>query len=319
MYSDAYSDVTVDTWSAGWDQADVADVLIGSDNAKKYTNFIFAGIEFTSATIDATTMTHFHMDVWTPDNTDAPADFRIKLVDFGADGVWGGGDDVDHQIILDHITMNTGEWVRIDLSLADFTNLTTKGHLAQMVIEGTPNTVWVDNIYFYSAVPTTPAPSPSLGAADVISLHSDAYSDVTVDTWSAGWDQADVADVLVGADNAKLYTNFIFAGIEFTSATIDVTTMTHFHMDVWTPDNTEAPADFRVKLVDFGADGAWGGGDDVDHQIILDHTTMNTGAWVGIEIPLADFTGLITKGHLAQMVIEGTPNTVWVDNVYFHK
>ena len=32
-------------------------------------------------------MTHFHLDLWTPDATV----FKVKLVDFGANGVWGDG------------------------------------------------------------------------------------------------------------------------------------------------------------------------------------------------------------------------------------
>ena len=70
----------------------------------------------------------------------------------------------------------------------------------------------------------------------------------------------------------------------------------------------------------FGANGVWdGGGDDVEHEITLDETTMNTSSWVSVELALSDFTALITKGHLAQLIISGDPNTVYVDNVYFHK
>ncbi|MBS3768156.1 MAG: T9SS type A sorting domain-containing protein [Candidatus Cloacimonetes bacterium] len=34
--------------------------------------------------------------------------------------------------------------------MSDFTNLTTTGHLAQLIISGDPNTVYVDNVYFSS-------------------------------------------------------------------------------------------------------------------------------------------------------------------------
>ena len=45
-------------------------------------------------------MTHFHMDVWTPDVTDGSSAYYIKLIDFGADGVYGGGDDVEHELVF---------------------------------------------------------------------------------------------------------------------------------------------------------------------------------------------------------------------------
>lgn len=322
LYSDAYtSATTIDTWSATWDDADVEDFVIGTDSTKKYTNLTFAGIEFTSSTVDVSAMTHFHMDVWTPDPTAAPSVFKVKLVDFGPDGIFGT-DDTEHELTFDENTMNTGEWVGIDVPLASFTGLTTKAHLAQMIISGNPNTVYVDNIYFYDAgavlVPTSPAPTPTVDAGNVVSLYSDAYTPATtVDTWSAVWDDADVEDYLIGSDNTKKYTNLVFAGIEFTSSTVDASAMTHFHMDVWTPDPTGSPAVFKVKLVDFGADGIWGT-DDVEHELTFDENTMNTGIWTSIDVPLSSFVNLTTTGHLAQLVISGDPNTVWVDNIYFY-
>lgn len=174
------------------------------------------------------------------------------------------------------------------------------------------------NFTYAPATPTVAAPTPTEAETDVISLYSNAYNNVTVDTWSAGWDQADVADVQVVGNDTKLYTNLTFAGIEFISQTIDATQMTHFHMDVWTPDDTSAPSVFKVKLVDFGADGAWSGGDDVEHELVFGEDVMNTSTWVGLDIPLTDFTGLVTTGHLAQMIISGDPNTVYIDNVYFY-
>ncbi|MFY7885362.1 MAG: hypothetical protein ACOVOV_11040, partial [Dolichospermum sp.] len=90
----AYSNVSVDTWSASWDGADVSDVTIGGNDTKLYTNFIFAGVEFTSSMINATNMEKFHIDIWTPDANV----FKVKLVDFGPNGVYGGGDDAEHEL-----------------------------------------------------------------------------------------------------------------------------------------------------------------------------------------------------------------------------
>jgi len=152
----------------------------------------------------------------------------------------------------------------------------------------------------------------------VISLFSNAYSNVPVDTWSAGWDHADVQDARIAGSDVKVYTNLMFAGIEFTNPTIDATTMTHFHMDLWVLSGTY----FRVKLVDFGADGAYGGGDDREHELTFSAAStppLVSGTWVGLEIPLADFVNLTTRGHLAQLILSGDTRTVYVDNVFFHK
>jgi hypothetical protein len=186
--------------------------------------------------------------------------------------------------------------------------------------------IYFDNITFSErlipAGPEQPAPTPLHAASGVISLFSNAYSNVTVNTWSAAWDQAEVSTVQIQGNDAKLYTNLTYAGIEFTAPTIDATEMTHFHMDIWTHDPTAAPAEFSIKLVDFGANGVWnGGGDDVEHELTFTASTtpaLVSDAWVSFDLPLADFTGLVTTGHLAQLVITSDPNSVYVDNVYLY-
>ena len=329
LFSNAYPNVPVGTWSAGWDQADVADVQVAGNDTKKYTGLVFAGIEFTSPTVNASTMTHFHMDVWTPDSTGAPKAFKVKLVDFGANGAFGGGDDTEHEVSVTRAgtpSLVTGSWVSIDLPLSAFAGMTSRGAVAQMILSGDLSTVYVDNVYFYRVAtaqePTVAAPTPTYPAADVISLFSNAYTNVPVDTWSAGWDQADVADVQVAGNATKKYTNLVFAGIEFISTRINATAMTHYRMDLWTPNPTAAPAAFRVKLVDFGANGAFGGGDDVEHELTFTATStpaLATGSWVTLDIPLSQFAGLVTKGNLAQLIISGSLTTVFVDNVLLHK
>ena len=328
LFSDAYDDVTVDTWSAEWDQADVEDVVLAGNPVKKYTNLAFAGIEFASAPIDAASMTHLHVDVLANDATA----FRVKLVDFGADGVFGGGDDSEHEVTLGPAStppIAPGIWSTLDIPLAAFSQLGSRGHLAQLIISGSSPTVYLDNVFFFRGEttapttptgPTEPAATPQDAPSDVISLFSDAYADVTVDTWSAEWDQADVEDLEVAGDGVKKYTNLVFAGIEFTSQTLDVTAMTRFRMDIWTPDEASAAA-FHVKLVDFGANGVWdGGGDDSEHEVTIRAAEgLATGEWVRLDLSLADFTNLAAMEHLAQLIISGDLNTVFVDNIYFRR
>ncbi|MBS4043023.1 MAG: T9SS type A sorting domain-containing protein [Chitinophagaceae bacterium] len=166
-----------------------------------------------------------------------------------------------------------------------------------------------------SGLPTTPtnaAPTPSRPAANVISKYSNAYTNGGVDTWSAPWDQADVADVQVQGNDTKLYTNLVFAGIEFVGANmVNATNAQFFHIDIWTPNATN----FKVKLVDFGANGAYGGGDDSEHEYTCTPPAFST--WVSYDIPMADFTGLAAKAHLAQLLLISSGSTVYVDNVFF--
>ncbi len=222
----------------------------------------------------------------------------------------------------------TRQWVQLDIPMSAFTGLTTRAHLAQLVISGDLSTVYVDNVFFYNdeggtvTEPPAPPPAPTFPASNVISLFSNSYTNLQVDTWSAQWDQADVADVQIEGDDVKLYTNLVYAGIETTTQPVDASSMTIFFMDIWTPDPTTLPAIFKIKLVDFGADGVFGGGDDVEHELTFDANStppLATGEWINFNIPLSDFTGLVTRGHIAQLIISGDPNTVYVDNLLFHK
>lgn len=172
----------------------------------------------------------------------------------------------------------------------------------------------------------TPNPSPVAGApvpshlpADVISLFSDSYTNVAVDTWSASWDVADVADVSVQGNPAKKYSNLSYAGIEFLGAhVVNASTMTHFHIDVWAAAGTS----FKVKLVDFGANGVYGGADDKEQELTFtsaSNPAFNPGGWSSLDIPLSAFTNLTTRAHLAQLILAGDAGAVYVDNLYFHK
>ncbi len=319
LFSNAYTDVTVDTWRTAWSSATLEDVVIDGSDMKKYTSLDFVGIETTSSLVDASGMTHFSFDLWTPNSTQ----FSIKLVDFGADGAFGGGDDAEHQI--DYAAPAQGEWVSYDIPLTAFTGLTTTSHIAQYIFVSQPtgtSTAFIDNVYFYNDVvappatePIVAAPVPTQDAADVISLFSNAYTDVTVDTWRTAWSSATLEDVVIDGSDMKKYTSLDFVGIETTSSLVDASGMTHFSFDLWTPNSTQ----FSIKLVDFGADGAFGGGDDAEHQI--DYAAPAQGEWVSYDIPLTAFTGLTTTSHIAQYIFVSQPtgtSTAFIDNVYFY-
>ena len=328
------SSVTTD-----WSSATLTDTDVAGNAVKLYTDLDFVGVETVASQIDASGMTHFSVDIWTPDATTV----RVKLVDFGPDGAFGGGDDTEHEITLtsggasaNGVNPGPGSvppltakaWNTLDIPLSDFTGLLSRGHLAQMIISGELSTIYVDNIYFYNdgsgnggggsggSEPTEAAPTPTQNSSDVISLFSDAYTDVTVDTWRTDWSSATLEDVSVSGNAAKKYSDLDFVGILTEASTVDASGMTHLHLDVWSSDFTS----FGIKLVDFGANGVYdGGGDDVEHQV--DYATLNQGEWVSLDIPLSDFTALTTRSNLAQYILVGQPTgttTVYIDNLYFY-
>ncbi len=320
LFSEAYINVAVDTWRTVWSDATLEEVTIAGNEVKKYSALGFVGIETVANQIDAREMTHFRTDIWTADATA----FNVKLVDFGADGAFGGGDDSEHEIAIENPAQ--GEWVSLDIPLSDFTGLTAREHIAQLIYVGAPfgaNTVFVDNVYFYNenaggALPTEPAiaaPTPGQAQANVISMFSEAYTNVPVDTWRTVWSDATLEEVSIAGNEVKKYSALSFVGIETVANQIDASAMTHFRTDIWTADATE----FKIKLVDFGADAAFGGGDDTEHEITISNPPQ--GQWVSLDIPLTDFVGLTTRNNIAQLIYVGAPNaanTVFVDNVYFY-
>ena len=320
MFSNAYTNKPVDTWRTSWSAATLTDLQIAGNDTKKYSSLDFVGIETVGANVlDISSMLYFHVDVWTADLTE----FKVKIVDFGADGAFAGGDDKEHQLTL---TPKQNEWNSFDIPISDFTGLTTKNHIAQLIFVGTPpgsGTVFIDNVYYHKTpvidpnTPQTAAPTPTFLATDVISLFSNAYTNKPVDTWRTSWSAATLDEVQIAGNDTKKYSSLDFVGVETVGAnTLNVTNMTHFYVNAWTPNLTA----FKVKLVDFGADGAFAGGDDKEHELTLTAPTLNS--WNTYDIPLSSFTGLTTKAHIGQMIFVGAPTgtgTVFIDNVLYRK
>ena len=330
IFSDAYTDVTVDTYRTSWSVATLLDTTIADNAVKRYSGLDFVGIETVANQLDITDMTHVHIDVWSGDFTQ----FSLKLVDFGPDGAFSndeGKDDTEHQV--DFMEPNKGEWISYDIPLSDFVNLSTKTKLSQYILVGRPagaSTVFIDNFYFYkgevvtpeepvASAPTTAPSAPTHDAEDVISIFSDAYMDVTVDTYRTDWSAGTLLDTMIADNAVKRYSGLDFVGIETVANQLDITEMTHVHIDVWSSDFTQ----FSLKLVDFGPDGAFSNAedkDDTEHQV--DFMEPNKGEWISYDIPLSDFVNLTTKTKLSQYILVGRPagaSTVFIDNFYFYK
>ena len=216
------------------------------------------------------------------------------------------------------------QWNIIQIPLSEFTSQGLDiSDVFQFKFDVQPDnggSFYIDNLYFSNEVlvpPTEPvsaAATPTEPEANVISLFSDAYTNVTVDTWRTDWSDAVYSETTVEGNNIKLYDQLNFVGIETVANQVDASAMTHFHVDYWTGNATA----FRVKLVDFGPDAAFDGGDDTEHEIEF---TVTPNTWVKLDIPLSDFTGLSNTSNIAQYIFSANPTaeaTVYIDNVYFH-
>ncbi len=319
MFSNVYTDVTVDTWRTPWSSATLSDVQVAGNDVKKYSGLDFVGIETVGGNlIDASGMEHLNFDIWSHNSTQ----FKIKLVDFGADQAFGGGDDTEHELVFD--APATEEWVNYHIPLTDFTGLGATSNLAQYILVSQPSgtsVIYLDNMFFSKgsslAEPMAGPDDPSFDAANVISLFSGVYTDVTVDTWRTPWSSATLTDVQIDGNDAKKYSSMDFVGIETVGANlVDASDMDHINFDIWSPNSTQ----FKIKLVDFGADQAFGGGDDTEHELVFDAPA--TEQWINYRIPLADFTGLTATNNMAQIILVSQPtgsSVIYLDNLFFSK
>ena len=106
--------------------------------------------------------------------------------------------------------------------------------------------------------------------------------------------------------------------------------MRQFHLTVW---RTDATADLKVKLVDFGADGLYSTG-IVEHEYVFAAGSVDAVAadgWQTLAIPMSAMSGLTTSANIAQVVLSshvhgqldangfpiGSGETLYVDDMYF--
>ncbi|WP_188459022.1 T9SS type A sorting domain-containing protein [Psychroflexus planctonicus] len=166
--------------------------------------------------------------------------------------------------------------------------------------------------------PSTAAPTPpAREASSVISLFSNAYTNINVTEWSAPWDSAEIEDVVIDGDDTKKITFGGFLGVDFAANAFDATDMTHFHMDYWTDETDLDGKVFNPKW----SNHMDGNGETNAYDLNNPIPSGSTGQWVSLDIPLTDFTPVngADRSAFAQFLI--TSNLVgdaYVDNIYLH-
>jgi len=169
-----------------------------------------------------------------------------------------------------------------------------------------------------------PAPAPTRAAENVISVFSDAYTNIPVDFYNGFFAPFQTtlggANLNINGDNLISYTELNFVATEFKNPTINATDMTHLHVDIQVQEGID-PGDFiAVELGDFGPDGAFGGDNDSSGRVTFGDTQLRSNEWVSLDIPLADF-GLSSRANLAQIffISDATISSILVDNMYFYR
>ena len=309
IFSNAYTNVPVEYYNGYYQPYQTtqgaADITINGDNIIKYSQFNFVGIQFAQPTINASQMTHIHLDVKIQNATGAGNSLKVALYDFGADGTFGGGNDSGQSITVTNSALAAGGWVGIDVPLSSYTGLTSRTHLAQIILESNSGItdLLVDNIYFY-AVPTAPAtaaPTPTLPAANVLSIFSDAYTNVSGTDFNPNWGQNTVVtQTPIGGNNTLKYTNLNYQGIQIGTPQ-NASSMTFLHIDYYSTNSTA----LNAYLISPGPT-----------EKAKPLTVPTTSGWVSVEIPLSFFAP-VNISNIIQFKFDGN-GTVFLDNIYFH-
>jgi hypothetical protein len=327
VFSDAYTNVPVDYYNGyfngdGQTTQGQNDILIDGDNIIYYTdlNFVGIGTFLDVEPLNLSGMTHLHVDINVQEELDAGDQLTLQLLN----GVLTAN-ETSGSIVLNDSQLLSNEWASFDIPLSSFEGLTSRDAIGLLFFISnnssnvpTISDIYVDNIYYYTEQ-TSPSDAPEAPTEDetannVISLFSDAYTDIG----NNGFNNFNSGSILtletIASNEVLKYTNLNFTGLEFLGPNIiDASATTTLHLDIWSPDANE----FKIKLVDFGPDGEYEGGDDSEYEINLGPTAV--GEWVAYEIPLSDFVGLNSTENLAQIILVNAPvGTLFVDNLYFY-
>ncbi|MEL6558151.1 MAG: PKD domain-containing protein [Bacteroidota bacterium] len=345
VYSDAYDDVPRDGFNF-YGNALFEEVQLAGNGALKYTfnadaesGGNFQVIELGGANqIDAAAagMTNFRFDIWFSREIVAESAFLMKIVNFGSStsealiNVNGASSPAIAQ----------GSWLSFDIPFSELTanGLAESSNIQQVVIDLiNSGEVYVDNILFYNAdgsgggggsmTPTSPAPTPTEPAADVISVYSDAYTDVAKDGFNF-YGNALFEEVQLTGNGALKYTfnadaesGGNFQVIELGGANqIDAAAagMTNFRFDIWFPNEVVAETAFLMKLVDIGAATS----EALINVNASSNPAVSQGSWLQFDIPFSELqaNGLAASSNIQQVVIDlVNSGEVFIDNIYFYK
>ncbi len=163
------------------------------------------------------------------------------------------------------------------------------------------------------AEPTTAAPTPpARTAAKVISIFSDAYSDISGTNFNPNWGQSTVVTtVQIESNNTLKYANLNYQGTAFSHIYPIGTGMTDMHIDVWTANETS----LSIYPI------CWNGsGNEPEKFVTKTISAGEYGSWISYDIPLTDFTSQgLTMNDVYQIKIVGSGGkTVFLDNIYFY-
>ncbi|WP_127845939.1 carbohydrate-binding protein [Psychroflexus aestuariivivens] len=157
IFSDAYPNVTVDYYN-GFFNADGqttqggtgpggADLSVDGNGIINYTNLNFVGIGtfMNVPTIDASSMTHIHVDLNVNETLNAGDNIQLQLLNDV------GGNETSATVTITSANLAQNEWRGFDIPLSDFNGLSSRSQIGLIFfISNSISNIYVDNIYYYN-------------------------------------------------------------------------------------------------------------------------------------------------------------------------
>ncbi|MEM9142830.1 MAG: PKD domain-containing protein, partial [Bacteroidota bacterium] len=320
VFSNAYTDSDGTNFRAFGNDggAELSEIQVAGDDVLRYANTNFVGLQNDTG-FNLSGATNFHMDIWVAED----ASFRAGLISFTDPAT---REDVE-------VNLMGGQWNTIDVALTALVpsiggegalpdDPTINQIIFDVLGDGVEADIFVDNIFFYSSggamatEPTTAAPTPTQDAANVVSVFSDAYTDVAgTNPRAFGNDpNAVFSEIQVASNAVWSYDSTNFVGTQ-NDAGFDLTGLTNFSMDIWVAENVG----FRAGLISF-TDPATR--EDVE-------VNLSGGQWNNIDVAITDLIasagseGALPDNPTINQIIfdvlgDGVEANIFVDNIYFY-
>ena len=196
IFSDVYTDETLNELPTTWSSTNFEEANINSDNIWKLTSLDFLGIVTNyDAGIDLSEMEKMHIDYWVPEGT--TNELFVKIVN-----TVDGGEDIES---LGATTGGSWQSIELDITAFDGGDLANKEKITQILIDSDGETpvAYIDNFYFYRESTTSSFDDGLLTNGDFEGGSA---------PWIVGVDDASPAPVVTVGDNTYYSVDVTAAG-----------------------------------------------------------------------------------------------------------
>ena len=157
----------------------------------------------------------------------------------------------------------------------------------------------------------------------MISVFSDVYDNVPVDYYNGfffdGYQTTEggAPPLDVNGDAIINYTQLNFVGIgTFQDVpSINITDMTHLHVDIKVNEAIDS-GDYIILKLNNNV-----GPNETSGEVTFNANAFTTDQWVSLDIPLSDFAGLNDRSQIGLLffITDASISNIFVDNIYYYK